>query len=707
MGQSNLIGKEILGYTVAEKLGSGAYGTVYKVVKTNAAGQFVRALKHITVPTERQYNSVLNSMGGSISKADSYFSKLLDNIVSEINILNNLSEKGVQHVVRYYEHDIYETELPKRYDIYILMEYLTPFDDYARSKEFHVHDVMKLGLDILQGIKECHDNGVIHRDIKDENIFVSDTGGYKIGDFGVSKILNDSSKLKTLKGTPNYIAPEVYLGKEEYTKSIDLYSLGIVLYRLLNHNRNPFLPQFPEQYFAKDEDFAFEKRISGEIPETPCFGGTAIGEVVVKSISGKDDRFQTADDFINALNTAIEKTSDDILEERISSTYSTDLETLNKNNESFDVTLGVVEVDSPISKNTFDDNQYEEKKNSYLNRHLFETTSETFQEDEYEAESTEAVKSSDDMLIHFFSEDSYEEIDNNYLPMKTVKKGLYIAIAAIVLTFIICFVIVGYNLRGNKDSCEVIADKSTIFEDDKANVKFRLYDDEDDDYQELTHDKKLHWSSSNPDVAVVDDNGVVTALSEGTVEITGTYDDYKKSTNIVVKKQEVSNTEVRSTANDNSLMTNDSESREFADIEDMEFICDETGHIYALYNYKDLGLNSFNQWERFCEDQGGHLAVINDYDENECIYEHIRLLKNPDTGKRMSTAFFGFTDQDKEGTWKWVDGSDTSFRNWAKGQPNNSAKSEDYALFDADKKNGTWMDSKIGVNSHWFICEWE
>lgn len=93
MAQTNLIGKSILGYTVSEKLGSGAFGTVYKVIKSNAAGQYVRALKHITIPTEKQYNSVLNSMGGDVSKADSYFSQMLDIIVSEIRILNDLSEK--------------------------------------------------------------------------------------------------------------------------------------------------------------------------------------------------------------------------------------------------------------------------------------------------------------------------------------------------------------------------------------------------------------------------------------------------------------------------------------------------------------------------------------------------------------------------------------------------------------------------------------
>ena len=125
MAQMNIIGKNILGYTVSEKIDSGAFGTVYKVVKSNAAGQYIRALKHITIPTEKQYNSVLNSMGGDVSKAESYFSQMLDNIVSEIKVLNFLSEKDSRHVVRYYENDIIITSEPKRYDIFILMEYLT------------------------------------------------------------------------------------------------------------------------------------------------------------------------------------------------------------------------------------------------------------------------------------------------------------------------------------------------------------------------------------------------------------------------------------------------------------------------------------------------------------------------------------------------------------------------------------------------------
>lgn len=373
MAQTNLIGKTILGYTVSEKLGAGAFGTVYKVIKTNASGQYVRALKHITIPTEKQYNSVLNSMGGDVSKADSYFSQMLNNIVSEIKILNDLSEKGVQHIVRYYENDILVFDAPKHYDIFILMEYLTPLEDYIQGRDFLVRDVIKLATDVLNGLQACHNNGVIHRDIKDDNIFVSEKGEYKIGDFGVSKALKDSSKAESLKGTPNFLAPEVYLGKEGYTKSVDLYSLGIVLYRLLNYSRNPFLPHFPEQYFSQDEDSAFEERMSGKTPSMPSLGGEYIGRVVVQSIAKSDERFQSADEFLSALEWAENNTPADVLDERIKFNTVSQTEPFNEpQSKVFSSTIG-----ESVTPSAFEEAPADDERNGSINKHLFESIGET------------------------------------------------------------------------------------------------------------------------------------------------------------------------------------------------------------------------------------------------------------------------------------------------------------------------------------------
>ena len=308
-----MIGKEILGYRVDEKIGSGGFGTVYKVSKTNAAGTYVRALKHITLPTKKQYASVLNSMGGDYAKADDYFASALSDIVNEIKILSMLSESGVKNIVRYYENDIIETESPKTYDIYIMMEFLTPFSDYVESRSFTVGDVITLGKDILRALVSCHEKKIIHRDIKDDNIFVSSDGSYKIGDFGISKALKDKSRAESVKGTPNFIAPEVYLGKEKYDSTVDLYSLGIVLYKLLNKMRNPFMPRFPEPYSTADEDAAFEARMTGQIPELPLCAQNELGKAVLKAIMPRAERYNSAREFLDALEEAERNMTDEEL----------------------------------------------------------------------------------------------------------------------------------------------------------------------------------------------------------------------------------------------------------------------------------------------------------------------------------------------------------------------------------------------------------
>ncbi len=382
MAQTNLVGQTILGYTVKEKINAGTFGTVYKVVKNNPSGQYIRALKHIQIPSERQYMSVLNSMGGNVAKADNYFSEMLQEIISEIKILNDLSEKGVRHIVRYYENDIQVIDNPKHYDIYILMEYLTPLEEYIKDNEFLINDVMMLAFDILDGLKSCHENGVIHRDIKDDNIFVSENGGYKIGDFGVSKVLKDSTRAESLKGTPNFLAPEVYLGKEGYTMSVDLYSLGIVLYRLLNYGRNPFLPAFPAQYYAQDEDLAFEKRIKGEIPDLPLLGGDKIGNVIVKAISGDTERYQSAGEFLMDLKAAVGSIDMSILQQNIKMDLNFQNDPIEEPSD-FGETIGEY-VDFPI-----DDEQstLEEDTGSTINKHLFDTIGEEQIIDDKEPES--------------------------------------------------------------------------------------------------------------------------------------------------------------------------------------------------------------------------------------------------------------------------------------------------------------------------------
>jgi len=75
-----------------------------------------------------------------------------------------------------------------------------------------------------------HSQGIVHRDIKPENIMLSVTGELKIIDFGLSKQQVGGQKLKTIAGTPYYMAPEMLDGNVPYDSKVDIWSLGVLLY---------------------------------------------------------------------------------------------------------------------------------------------------------------------------------------------------------------------------------------------------------------------------------------------------------------------------------------------------------------------------------------------------------------------------------------------------------------------------------------------
>ena len=87
--------------------------------------------------------------------------------------------------------------------------------------------------------KSAKKRNIIHRDIKPENIFVNDFGDFKLGDFGIARKMENVTGGLSQKGTFNYMAPEV-AGNGRYDSRADIYSLGIVLYRLLNQEPAAF-----------------------------------------------------------------------------------------------------------------------------------------------------------------------------------------------------------------------------------------------------------------------------------------------------------------------------------------------------------------------------------------------------------------------------------------------------------------------------------
>lgn len=261
-------------------LGEGAMSSVFEIESTAMGLREVAALKIITVSKD---------IRGEV--------KIPENALNEIKILRTLS--GCANIVHYHDstqRKIYdESGELSAIDILIKMEKLKPLSEGDKLTE---SQVIRLAKDMCNALIHASEHGIIHRDIKPQNIFSDDDGVYKLGDFGISKIISDMSHSYTMNiGTMAYAAPEVqYNTTGVYDISADIYSLGIVLYCFLNNGFMPFVSTSASLHEA------ISKRLSGAPFPSPANGSKNLKTIVMRACS-KDilKRYRTPREMLDDL----------------------------------------------------------------------------------------------------------------------------------------------------------------------------------------------------------------------------------------------------------------------------------------------------------------------------------------------------------------------------------------------------------------------
>ena len=285
------VGDVVLNNWKLERLiGEGSFGCVFEAWREDFGVTYKAAIKVITIPNSQAEIVNVRAEMDDESVTD-YFRSFVEEIVREFALMAQL--KGTANVVNYEDHTVIQHDDGISWDIIIRMELLTPLLDHITKQKPVEKDVIRLGMDICRALELCQKFNVLHRDIKPENIFVSSLGDYKLGDFGIARTAERTMTAGSKRGTYTYMAPEVYHGSA-YGSAVDIYSLGIVMYRLLNDNRLPFLPEYPAPITHSNREEALTKRLRGlELP-APKNADDRLSEIVLKACAyDPKDRYKS------------------------------------------------------------------------------------------------------------------------------------------------------------------------------------------------------------------------------------------------------------------------------------------------------------------------------------------------------------------------------------------------------------------------------
>ena len=297
---NNLISQTWPDLHAASVLGGGAFGVVYACTKTDAVTgaarkEAVKVIRVIFTPEDRA-----NAEDEGITFSE-YYRTCKEKRLQEIRWMVALKSPHIVHINGYTA--IEEPDLSALY-ILIRMDCLTALDQLRPA---HLDDTPeqaaalaeKVALDICDALRVCHQNGVLHRDIKPANILCSDAGDFYLGDFGISKSTAQQASM-TSSGTLEYAPREVMTG--QYDHRADLYSLGLVLYALVNHWRGPFLPAYPAPITPGDRNQAQYARLNGTPLPPPDNCPAALWAVIARLCAFKpEERFDSAEAVLAAL----------------------------------------------------------------------------------------------------------------------------------------------------------------------------------------------------------------------------------------------------------------------------------------------------------------------------------------------------------------------------------------------------------------------
>ena len=272
-------------WEIVEKIGEGSYGTVYHAQRKDMVGVADAAIKVTRVPHSDNEHRALRLEGMTEMQARTYLEGIVRDMAAEIVAMESV--KGYTNIVSIEDYKIVELKEELTWFIFIRMELLTSLNQRQSRRSLSESDVIRLGKDLCTALTVCRNKNIVHRDIKPENIFINEQGDYVLGDFGVARNMERLSGGMTRIGTFNYMAPELFNNTMRKTDIdtaalVDIYSLGLVMYQLMNQGWLPFIENISAMTPQSRQE-ALNRRMRGEALPPPCLASKRLAQIILKA----------------------------------------------------------------------------------------------------------------------------------------------------------------------------------------------------------------------------------------------------------------------------------------------------------------------------------------------------------------------------------------------------------------------------------------
>ncbi len=225
-----------------------------------------------------------------ILKNENIDEKKIRSFKREAETLSILNDENIVSIIDVgEENDVY-------YIVNEFIEGMTLKEYISTCSPLEVEEVINITIQILKGLSHAHEKGVVHKDIKSQNILLNQNREVKITDLGIADIIDaEFTRTQSLMGTPQYVAPEI-LNRENLTIQSDIYSVGILLYEMLVGHA-PFTGEKPAIIMIKQMNHPLpsiiEKR--ADVPQT-------LENIAIKASAKKlENRYQTVDEMLEDL----------------------------------------------------------------------------------------------------------------------------------------------------------------------------------------------------------------------------------------------------------------------------------------------------------------------------------------------------------------------------------------------------------------------